>query len=129
MGYRKAAMMHRYQRVRGHYRTSRSGKTYWVREHDRNGPAPAVAPQVVMLAIFAVVAIPATFGLSLLLIPVIGIALAADSSTPSTTNDPATWSAEKREAWLDQQYKAARAADTRSAEERFEAEMARYTKN
>ena len=41
MGYRKAAMMHRYQRVRGHYRTSRSGKTYWVQGHDRNGPPPS----------------------------------------------------------------------------------------
>ena len=41
MGYRKAAMMHRYQRVRGHYRTSRSGKTYWVQGHDRNGPSPS----------------------------------------------------------------------------------------
>ena len=37
MGYRKAAMMRRPQYVRGHYRTSKTGKTYWVGGHSRNG--------------------------------------------------------------------------------------------
>ena len=36
MGYRKAAMMRRRQYVRGHYRTSKNGNTYWVDGHTRN---------------------------------------------------------------------------------------------
>ena len=37
MGYRRAAMERRPQYVRGHWRTSKNGHTYWVEGHGRNG--------------------------------------------------------------------------------------------
>ena len=40
MGYRKAAKLRRTQHVSGHYRTSKSGKRYWVEGHIRNDPGP-----------------------------------------------------------------------------------------
>ena len=40
MGYRRAAMERRPQYVRGHWRTSKNGNTYWVGGHGRNGWEP-----------------------------------------------------------------------------------------
>jgi len=49
MGYRKAAMMRRPQYVRGHYRTSKNGNTYWVEGHGRNGYESSNTPIALQL--------------------------------------------------------------------------------
>ena len=53
MGYRKAAMMRRSQYVRGHYRTSKNGNTYWVGGHSRNGSSSDLDWIVIIIALLA----------------------------------------------------------------------------
>ena len=55
MGYRKAAKLRRTQHVSGHYRTSKSGKGYWVEGHVRNDPGlMGVSLKVVTIAVMAI---------------------------------------------------------------------------
>ena len=55
MGYRKTAKLRRTQHVSGHYRTSKSGKRYWVEGHIRNDPGPmGVSLKVVAIAVMAI---------------------------------------------------------------------------
>jgi hypothetical protein len=53
MGYRRAAMERRPQYVRGHWRTSKSGHTYWVEGHSRNGWEPTSNWQLLGLLFMA----------------------------------------------------------------------------
>ena len=67
MGYRKAAMMRRTQYVGGHYRTSKTGKNYWVSGHMRNdslGLRSVQWPHIRWGLIWAIFFAPLTLGLS-----------------------------------------------------------------
>ena len=74
MGYRKAAKLRRTQHVSGHYRTSKSGKRYWVEGHVRNDPGPmGVSLKVVAIAVMTIA------GLTL------GLMFAGDRGQPNET--------------------------------------------
>lgn len=74
MGYRKAAKMRRRQHVRGHYRTSKSGKRYYVSGHTRNDYGDGCC---VVLAVIGATLLSAPFTYGLSAIAIVAIAYGA----------------------------------------------------